>query len=139
MCKFESYKVTDWFWGYFPLDYTRIKTTHTYRYIRIWFFFFYFNIKLAASSFVNTQWVTLFLKFAFKRQLGSKIKPVVLVEIQPEAEEAQALVWTVYQQHQEMLNDALRGEKKREEEDTEWLWTWGNGDDLTRGRRLRTW
>lgn len=73
------------------------------------------------------------------RRLGSKSKPVVFVEVQPEAEEAQALVRTVDQQHQEMLDDALRGEKEREEEDHEWLLMCGDGDDPTRGRHLRTW
>lgn len=38
--------------------------------------------------------------------------PVVLVEVQPEAEEAQALVRAVDQQHQEMLDDALPGRRR---------------------------
>lgn len=41
--------------------------------------------------------------------------PVVLVEVQSEAEEAQALVWAVNQQHQEVLDDALRAEEGGED------------------------
>ena len=29
-------------------------------------------------------------------------------EVQPEAQESEALIWTGHQQHQEMLHDALR-------------------------------
>lgn len=54
----------------------------------------------------------------------------MFVEIQPEAEEAQALVWTVYQQHQEMLDDALRGERERRRGHwvavDVWWWRWSD-------------
>lgn len=47
------------------------------------------------------------MRWREKRQTA----PVVLVEVQPEAEEAQALVRAVDQQHQEVLDDALRAEE----------------------------
>lgn len=42
-------------------------------------------------------------------RFGFKVKPVVLIEVQSEAEEAQALIRTGHQQHQELLDNALRG------------------------------
>lgn len=44
-----------------------------------------------------------------------KGKPVMFIEVQSEAEEPQALVCTGHQQHQEMLDDALREEEGRED------------------------
>ena len=38
-------------------------------------------------------------------------KPVVFIEVQPEAEETQALVGAGHQQHQELLDDALKEAK----------------------------
>lgn len=49
------------------------------------------------------------------KQNKNQTAPVVLVEVQPEAEEAQALVWAVDQQHQEVLDDALRAEEGGED------------------------
>lgn len=44
--------------------------------------------------------------------LAARFLPVVLIEVQSEAEEAQALVCTGHQQHQEVLDDALREEEE---------------------------
>lgn len=38
----------------------------------------------------------------------------MLVEVQPETEEAQTLVWTGHQQHKELLDDALNRWKQKE-------------------------
>lgn len=39
----------------------------------------------------------------------------MLIEVQSEAEEAQALIGTGHQQHQELLDDALRGRDEGKE------------------------
>lgn len=43
-----------------------------------------------------------------KRLIVLGEKPVVLVEVQSETEEAETLIRTCHQQHEELLDDALR-------------------------------
>lgn len=65
-----------------------------------------------------TQYVFEMAQDEVSQRSKTQTTPVVLVEVQPKAKEAQALVRAVDQQHQEVLDDALRTEEVGEDSGT---------------------